>query len=266
MIRKIVDITAHTNGKEASMKLRLAITLLVPLGFAVGFCNGWHLPAQRHEVNALVLRGRVIGVKTEIPPERIVAIVTVNLSLEFSNNGPKPIILLTELAPLLVGRAITKTPEVPANWLSPEKDNILFMSYRGWSDFGAGRWEVLRVSLDKQKPPIDKVLILAPGESWTKEAFIELRPRIESEKYPVADKALGDLEMLSPVWLYLYCQTWPPNIEVRGGADGLKTGTKLRKRWMEFGELRLDPIASEPISFEFPKQHINLPTVEKENK
>ena len=186
--------------------------------------------------------------------------MTVNLRLEFTNMGQEPVILLTELAPLCVGEAITKTPVAPTNWPIPKGDNILYWDYRGPSDFGVGRWGSLRNSLDQPKPPLDKVHVLAQGESWLTESFIVLRPYIEPEKFPPPNKAtiLRDLEILSPVWLYLYCQTWPLNIEVRGPVDGPKTGQKLRKRWMNFGELCLNPIISEPISLDFPKQHVNL--------
>jgi hypothetical protein len=253
------------------MKLYMAISLLVLLNFAAGLSKGNSGSLQRqgfNDLNDLVLHGRVIDVKTEIPPERLFALVTVNLSLEFSNTGQKPIILLTELAPLCVGEAITKTPVAPSHWPFPEEDNPLFWDYRGPSDFGTGRWEALRSSLDQPKPPLEKVQILAPGEHWTTEDGVVMRPRIEQEKSRPADKAaiLSELEELSPVWLHLYCQTWPYNIEVRAGVDNSKTGRKLRERWMKFGELRLDPIISEPISLVFPKQHTNLTTAEKENK
>lgn len=194
--------------------------------------------------------------------------MTVSLSLEFWNTGQKPLILLTELAPLCVGKALTKTPITPTHWPVPEGDNILFWNYAGPSDFGTGKWGDLRSSLDQPKPPPDKVRILAPGEHWTKETFTVLRPHIEPEKYPPANRPtiLRDLETLSPVWLHIYCQTWPYNIEVRAGLDNPKTGRKLRKRWIKFGELRLDPIVSEPISLEFPKQHTNLTKAENENR
>jgi hypothetical protein len=242
------------------MQLRTAISLLLLLSLNAGLGESQSPPSQRQVAKALILRGRVIGVRTEIPPERLFAIVTVSLSIEFSNTGQKPVILLTELAPLYVGEAITKTPVTPTNWPVPEGDNILYWDYRGPSDFGVGRWGALRSSLNQPKPPLSKVRILAPEERWTTESFIVLRPLIKPEKFPTANNAaiLRDLEMLSPVWLHLYCQTWPLNIEVQGTLDGPKTGRKLRERWMKFGELRLDPIISEPISLEFPKQHANL--------
>jgi hypothetical protein len=259
LVRVKVDTTGRNNDLKAYMKLRTTISLLVLLGLATGLSEGKSRSMQRQGANALVLRGRVTSVKTEVLPGRLSAIVTVNLSIRFSNTGPNPVIMLAELAPLCVGEAITKTAVTPTHWPVPEGDNILLWDYRGPSDFGIGRWGALRSSLDQPKPPLDKVRILAPGESWTKEDFIVLHPRIEPEKFPTADGAavLRDLEILSPVWLHLYCQTWPLNIEVRGPVDGPKTGRKLRKRWIKFGELRLDPIISEPISLEFPKQNAN---------
>ena len=124
---------------EAGMRLRTAISRLVLLGLIVGLSEGASYSSQNQGASALVLHGRVTGVRTEIPPGRHFAIVTVNLRLEFTNMGQEPVILLTELAPLCVGEAITKTPVAPTNWPIPKGDNILYWDYRGPSDFGVGR-------------------------------------------------------------------------------------------------------------------------------
>jgi hypothetical protein len=244
------------------VKLRTTITisLLFLLGLRIGLSETNSRSVENQMANTLVLRGRVTSVKTEIPREGNFAIVTINLRIEFTNTGKKPVILLKDLAPLCVGEAITNTPIKPIHWPVPEGDNILYWDYRGPSDFGSGRWEYLRNSLNQANPPLDKVSVLAPGQEWTTESFVILRPKIKPEKSSSPNKpaTLNNLEALSPVWLHLYCQTWPPNIEVRGIMDDAKTGHILGKRWMQFGELRLEPITSEPISLEFPKQHAKL--------
>jgi hypothetical protein len=196
----------------------------------------------------LRLRVQVLGVEVEeISPHTYVAPVNVKLRLEFLNVGRKPVILLTDHAPLCPRAMLTRDAE------SASGGNLLFDQYAGPADQSRSpEWTEFRKALDQQSPPSALVRILQPGERWVTESFSVLRPPIKFENYRVDRPPVSwqILKEASPVWLRLECDTWPRNVE-RPPLDGrFRLGSKLRKRWKRSGELQLDSVESEPVKLD----------------
>ena len=82
------------------------------------------------------------------------------------NEGPTPVLLLKE-NPLLEERypkqleyEITKTSDTTA-------DNRVAWQFAGESDDTSPRWTTLRNALDQNAPPLDKIRIIEPNESYS---------------------------------------------------------------------------------------------------
>ncbi|HKV41402.1 MAG TPA: hypothetical protein VJX67_19505 [Blastocatellia bacterium] len=142
--------------------MRIFISVLIPLmlmpGTAVIGGNAQARPK-------LVLRDDIESVViTERPPSD--ARIDVKLKLELINEGPTPVLLLKE-NPLLEERypkqleyEITKTSDTTA-------DNRVAWQFAGESDDTSPRWTTLRNALDQNAPPLDKIRIIEPNESYS---------------------------------------------------------------------------------------------------
>jgi hypothetical protein len=199
--------------------------------------------------DSLVLRGKVLHVRDQTLSKASVVALTADLRLEYVNTGIEPVILLTERAPGCVGTTLTKSPGVAVG------DNVLFDDYRGPSVDTSTEWEVLRNRLDREKPPVGLVQIIEPGEHWTTNSFVVLRPPIKFKRYrvdrpPISWSALRDS---SPVWLRLNCDVWPNNVEVDPLSERIELGHKLQNRWRRFGHLQLRNLISEPMELDLRK-------------
>ncbi len=196
------------------------------------------------------LRAEVLSVREEVLPQASVVAVTATIKLEFVNRGERSVILLIDRSPLCVGTILTRTTGPALG------DNILFDEYRGPSVSGSPDWEAFRTTLDQPKPPVELFKIIKPGESWTTDSFIVLRPPMKLERYridrpPVSWQILKDS---SPVWLRLECDVWPLNVEHQPTSGKIRFGRKLRKKWRDVGELQLNPIESEPMELDLLKR------------
>jgi hypothetical protein len=194
----------------------------------------------------VVLRAAVVGLKEEVVPNRSVVAVTAGLRLQFANVSTRPVIILTDRAPLCIGATLTRDAG-PARG-----DNILFEDYRGLSFSEAPEWIALRANLDQASPRIGPLQIVAPGASWDTDSFVVLHPPIKLEHYRM-DRPPASWQLLkdsSPVWFRLRCDFWPLNLEPRPTSGRPAFGDKLRKRWQSVGDLQLGSIVSEPTKLD----------------
>jgi hypothetical protein len=59
----------------------------------------------------------------------------------------------------------------------------------------------------------------------------------------------------SRVWLKIFLELWPDNIEPSNSDEQSKPyGEGLRRKWQGSGDLQLEPILSSPIPLDLPRQ------------
>jgi len=200
---------------------------------------------KEKETYSVALSGQVESIEVENSHSSDVKL-TVNLKMELLNNGTKPAIFLEAKPPHLRGGVLAKNPN-PSDFSSV---NRLILAYYGESVDTSSEWIVLREALNQPSPPLDRVRILSPNESWKfEDSFIVYMPTTSS-KNDFSDKreSWENVKKLSTVWLQATCQVWSLNLEPPSNDRTEKTfGRKLQRRWKDVGLLLLDNIHSEPI-------------------
>jgi hypothetical protein len=205
--------------------------------------------AAANECYSVVLRGEVqlLEVKKSSPSE---IMLNVSLKMELLNNGSKPVIFLETKPPELRGVALAKSPKD----FSASKN--LASAYYGESVDTSREWAVLRSELNQSSPPLDKVRVLIPNESWKFDGIVNISlPKNESgkDKFSLSSKkeSWETIKQLPAVWLRATVQVWSLNLEPKSSEQTeLKFGNELQKRWKDVGLLWLDDIQSEPIALD----------------
>jgi hypothetical protein len=201
----------------------------------------------------LALSGRVLSVTTRPSPYGDDAMeVTATVKLQYFNSGQTPILLLqSDESPLCAGAYLTQNN-------GPAQDgNVKFHQYFGPSASGDPKWATLRRSLDQPHPPPGTVRAIAPGAMWEQDTWVSLRPPIKIDQKNSWPKQSMNWQMLrdsSPLWLTLQCELWPTNVEADRFDGKHKLGHKLQKQWHDAGELRLEPITSDPMQLDLRTQ------------
>jgi len=196
-------------------------------------------------VKPLRLDGEVVDLKIE--RERQSQIVHLKVKLKFTNNGERPVILLLgtygeknkkhwwvlnttasqTLTQALDGKPFYIGPTGPANSKS-------FPS-----------WKELRRQLNSSQPPSTVTQTIQPHEMFLREIGTVI--------------VIHDDQRISPgsrLWLDVFLEMWPDNIEPSGSDNQNKPyGESLRRKWQTSGDLQLEPILSSPIPFDLPRQH-----------
>jgi hypothetical protein len=198
------------------------------------------------ELGSVTFRGQSTSMEIgEIPPSSIS--IDMKLKLEVRNNGVKPVILLKERSPTLVGYILTR------NDSKATSDNQLAFSFTGPSVNTSREWVILRESIDQPAPRSDKFRILTPNETWSFDDSVRIFLSTEAGNKSVFPKNASweTVRDLSPVWLRVIYEVWPLNIEPPSrDRTKLRFGRKLQKRWENDGFLLLTPLYSDPIKLD----------------
>lgn len=201
--------------------------------------------AFSQEIDASVaLRGEVVEARLE--RSRQEDNYYLKLRLEFVNTGDKPVIILMG------------TYGSPKSWwildrtLSYSADDALtgkvFFNRltRPANSSSLPMWRQLRRKLNTKLPPRSLTRIIKPKERYVSyvSTLVTITP---------ADKAPAN----STVWLRVFLEMWPFNLN-GAPAPSLSRqhqetfAERLKRSWKKTGELRLEPLLSEPIPFEIP--------------
>lgn len=176
-------------------------------------------------------------------------IVYITLNLKLENKGLAPVIFLQP------------NPIVYDAFVKNEEQNILATTpgFRTSIAMFSNDWEKIKKKLDKKIPPPEEIITIQPNQTKSFENFVRFNIPKYGAEYSLTrvllNQNLSLLQKLSPLKLYLDCESWTTlplhiNNKVR---ESLKTrfGKKLRQKWVKYGYLWLDHINSEPISINF---------------
>jgi hypothetical protein len=214
--------------------LLLTVTVLTVSAVARG---GWR---QDDPVKPLRLDGKVVDVKVERDGQN--RIFHLKLKLRFTNTGEEPVILLLgaygekkdwwvfdktlsrTLTDALDGKPFFISPTGPANSKSLPV------------------WKELRRTLNSSQPPSTLTERIQPNGMFFREIETLVVIREDDRIAPG-----------SRVWLKVFLELWPLNIEpVKHDERSRPYGESLRRKWQAFGDLQLDPILSSPIPLDLP--------------
>ncbi len=228
--------------------MRVLYLLTLMCGMVITNIEAQTLPGvvATKEPYSVVLRGvaKSIEVKKSSPSD---IMLNVNLKMELQNNGSKPVIFLEAKPPEIRGAALAKSPDEFSAF------KHLVLEYYGESVETSPEWTVLRNDLNQPSPPLDKVRVLMPNESWKFESVVSIVLPTESGKGSFSDKreSWEKIKQIPSVWLRTICQVWSLNVELKSNdRTKLIFGSELQKRWIDVGLLWLDDIQSEPIAFD----------------
>lgn len=190
--------------------------------------------------NHLRLDGEVV--QAEVERERQNRIYHLKVKLRFTNTGEKPVILLLgaygekrdwwvldttvshSLRDALDGKPFYIRPTSPANSQSLPP------------------WQEMRQQLSASRPPPTLTQTIQPNETFFREVETVVVISVSDAVSPG-----------SRVWLKVFLELWPSNIEPWKRVEGSRPyGEKLKRRWQASGDLRLAPILSSPIPFDIP--------------
>jgi hypothetical protein len=223
--------------------------------------------ASSYSEDVITLRGTVTSVESA-PVKYSEMFLRVHLKLTLVNTRSAPLIILaaerpeyhwgsddgTASHPFLYGALMFKRPELSA------REDALADAFYGPSDYGdSPEWKALRTSLDKPRPPADKVRILMPNDEWHFEDVLRFSIRLQdtpSCNGGVLCPPAGweTIQPLKVVWLRALLEIWPVNLEPHPLTGKESFGHMLQKRWLNYGVLQLDSV-SEPIKFDLSEIH-----------
>ncbi|HEX3250790.1 MAG TPA: hypothetical protein VHS05_15265 [Pyrinomonadaceae bacterium] len=180
----------------------------------------------------------------------------VDLSLDFSNHGNRPIIILQphgeyEFWQGGASLALTKADS--------EAYHYVYSSSAWPSIYDTEEYRLLAERLDQAAPPANLTRVIAPGESWSWKTTIQLGLAEENTCSGTTGVQIGWREikkLAAPVWLEVSYEMWPFNVE----NFKRDLGGKLRERWKSHGILYLEEksnkfwfahLTSEPLELDF---------------
>lgn len=203
------------------------------------------VPATASDVSMdepLQLDGEVVSV--EVDRDRQRQIFRLKVKLKFINTSERPVILLLgtyrekrdwwvlntsasrTLKDASDGKPFYISPTAPANSKSLTK------------------WKDLRRQLGSPQPPLNLTQTIPPHQTFLKE--IETVVVIHDDE---------GISAGSRVWLKIFLELWPDNIEPSNSDEQSKPyGESLRRKWQSSGDLQLEPILSSPIPLDLRRQ------------
>jgi len=202
--------------------------------------------AQAH----LVIRGVVRGSKLmPSPSPEEFAVICVSLNLEIENEGDAPALFLTDYLPRFP-KIILTSDSKPIS-----EQNILFEDYNGPSLSEEAEWRRLRSTLDHPLSPPGIVTDVAPRMSWKEDPDYVFRVPVKRRSSFIGGHSASweSLQNASPVFVRFEAQFWPLEVEKMPRPDKLKLGRKLQKRWQKVGFLQLNPVMTQPMLLNLPK-------------
>ena len=194
------------------------------------------LSKESVQSGGLGLQGKVIAIKKTA--EESSDGFLVELELEFSNSGEKPLILLRP------------TYDDGEWWLLNTQLSVDPTDYKTSLYVGGGgpasshsmpKWGKLRSQLDRPLPPKTLTYLIARGEKVVYRTTTYVRVFHEDRK--MLDRDL---------WLSVTLEMWPSNLEGFGRSE---FQNKLKRRWANEGVLWVDSIISDPIQISLRQSH-----------
>lgn len=164
--------------------------------------------------------------------------LTLNMSLDFTNSGKQPVLLLTRKPGIVEEKIIADAFAAAQKYLFKQETYPSIDTSK--------EWQLLKASVDTASPSSDAIKTLAPNETWTLTTsdwfYIAANRNIND-----SNKSWAVISATSPLWVRLTFETWPKNIEQGPERDRCQLGNRLRNRWKSFGDLQLGNVTSEPI-------------------
>lgn len=198
------------------------------------------LPATVHAQSAptdLQVKGTILsGEITEQESGDIK--LTLNLSLDFTNSGKQPVLLIKRKPGIVEEKIIADA--------SAAAQKCLFKQETYPSIDRSKEWQFLKTSVDTPSPSSDAIKTLAPNETWTLVTSDWFYIAANGNDYD-SNKSWDVIRATSPLWVQVTFETWPKNIEQGPERDERQFGIRLRNRWKSFGDLLLGSVTSEPI-------------------
>ncbi len=175
-------------------------------------------------------------------------LVFIKLNLTLENRSPVPIILFQSEPLINYASVKTETYLIDGTFIPILAQNDKF----GTSSAMFSRdWKKIREELNQSKPPQKKTFIISPDEKINFESFVRLDiPKYFDAPYKAfQNQNLALLQKLSPLELYLDCETWTTLPLIVDGKSGellkMEFGQKLQNKWKDYGHLWFEQIESE---------------------
>lgn len=190
------------------------------------------------EQDGLVLRSVVQSVNYE--EDRSSNYVIVSLRSEFINTGPTPVILLKR-KPVFTGLELSRSSTFAL-------EDVVVRYGGGPSLDGDPRWEGKRKALNKESPPPDLTDVIMPNATLSFDSKVTISCPKQPSPGMLYRPSLSELESMGPLWLRVFYEVWPLNIEPNVlQSRAPEFGRVLQRKWQTFGMLRLDEVRTEPI-------------------
>jgi hypothetical protein len=198
---------------------------------------------------ALTLTGRVVESKLTDDGSGSMEL-SLKLSLQLTNNVTRPVLLLRR-EPWTLERKIVAYPA------DAEGDAYLYWQSSYPSNGRSPETAKVRRRLDEPSPPPDLIRELAPGETMT----FEIEDGANFDKKPHStwhDKPWDEIRQSALVWFQVRLEMWEINVETPDASRDFTFGRALRRRWQRFGDLRLQPLTSEPMPLDLSSLTSNV--------
>jgi hypothetical protein len=183
---------------------------------------------KRNIQQSLIISGEVEHL--ECVPEKEVIQCNVKVLLHFTNHGKQPVIILKPYGEY--------SYDIGGASLSPSPTGQNFYDIQMWRSVSISpEYQRLGNMIDSSTPPSDITVIIKPGQSWNWKTERTIRFNQEN----TCDPQLPDgveigwkevKKLHSPLWMRLYLEMWPFNVE----NFKKNLGKKLKKRWAPYGE------------------------------
>ena len=203
----------------------------------------------------LLLTGKALAIRCRRDARPYIG-CEIDLSLDFSNRGNEPVIILQPHGDYAFWQGARSLALTKAD---SEAHNYVYKAAAWPSFYNSENYRRLAEALDQATPPAPVTRTLGPGESWNWTTTIQLGVAEENSCSRSVGVEIGwkEIKKLSaPIWLEVSYEMWPFNVE----NFKRDLGGQLRKRWKKYGNLYLEEksnnywsahLTSEPIELNF---------------
>lgn len=211
-------------------------------------------PENELKKRPLTLSGRVLGVRCHRDDRKYIE-CKADLSLDFSNSGDEPVIILQPYEEYSFWHGATSLALTRAD---AETYTYVYNSGAWPSVYTTPMYSQLADMLDQPLPPPDVTRVIKPGEGWTWVTTIHILLQEENACDGTVGVEIGWKEikkLSSPLWLQVSYEMWPFNVE--NFKENLSE--TLSERWKTYGALYLEErlgghasaiLTSEPIELD----------------
>jgi hypothetical protein len=192
-------------------------------------------PKSELKKGPLLLKGKVLAVRCRWRDEKYIECKT-DLSLDFSNIGSEPVIILQPHGEYVFWHGGTSLALTRAD----SEAYIYVYRTSAWpSIYTTPMYSQLAEMLDQPLPSPNVTRVLKPGESWIWKTTVSFSFNEENNCDGDVGVEIGwkEIKKLStPLWLEVSYEMWPFNVE----NFKKNLGEKLRERWKTYGALYLE--------------------------